>query len=204
MSFQLKINITESSNCESFYFNDATPLYNSVSAPNGYDLTGVSSFDPNEIDTDRIFLDVTLPSNEVVSLTIPSSVPDVDNIGSTGYITYEITASMLGFSNKLDDGVYKFEYKIYSQNSSLTYTASCYSAQTCQVCCCLNQKLKDITICSNCSEESKSKKQKQYRDMYMLKDQAKYLAACFDNIGAQKVIDFLTSYCNIKNCDSCN
>tara|TARA_R110000868_G_scaffold14414_2_gene67070 strand:+ start:60789 stop:61403 length:615 start_codon:yes stop_codon:yes gene_type:complete len=204
MSFQLQINITESSNCESFYFNDATPLYNSVSAPTGYDPTGVSNFDPNDIDTDRIFLDVTLPSGNIISLTIPNTVPNVSNIGTTGYITYEITAAMLGFSNKLDDGVYKFVYKIYSLNSSLTYTTSCYSAQTCQVCCCLNQKLKEITFCSNCSEQTKTKKQQQYRDMYMLKDKADYLAACFDNVGAQEVIDFLTSYCGIKNCDSCN
>jgi len=86
MSFQLQINITESSNCESFYFNDATPLYNSVSAPTGYDPTGVSNFNPNEIDTDRIFLDVTLPDVTLVSFTIPSSVPNVANIGTTVYL----------------------------------------------------------------------------------------------------------------------
>jgi len=111
---------------------------------------------------------------------------------------------MLGFSDKLDDGVYKFVYKIYSQNSSLSYTTSCYVAQTCQVCCCLNQKLKEITFCSNCTEQAKTKKQQQYRDMYMLKDKADYLAACFDNIGAQDIIDYLTTYCGIKNCSSCN
>lgn len=204
MSFQLQIHITEKSNCESLYFNDSTPLYNSVSTPTGYDPNGISNFDPDDIDTSRIFLDITKPDGSIINLIIPSSIPNVSNIVSTGYITYEITNTMLDFTGKILDGVYKFKYTIFNTTGTLTYSASCYIPVMCQVCCCLHQKLKDITFCSNCSEQTKSKRIQQYTDMYMLKEKANYLAACFDNIGAQEVIDFLSSYCGIKNCDSCN
>lgn len=203
-NFQLKPNITTKSDCSSFYFKDITPLYNPITDPDGYDLSGVSSFDPADIDTSRIFLDITAPDGTVTSLTIPSSAADETNIGSAGYITYEVTATMLAMDTKLTQGVYKFEYTIYSSASSLSYTAAAYKVQDCQICCCLAQKLKEITFCTDCTTKQLTAKQEQLREAYMLMDKAQYLATCFDNIGAQDIIDFLSRYCSVSNCDSCN
>lgn len=205
-NFQLKQNITTKSDCTSFYFKDITPLYNPITDPDGYDLTGVSNLDPADIDTSRLFLDITLPDATIVSLTIPDSAADEANIGTTGYITYEVTSEMLGLNagDKLTQGVYKFTYTIYSSASSLRYTVSAYKVQDCQICCCLSQKLKEITFCTDCTNIQMTAKQEQLREAYMLMDKAQYLAVCFDNIGAQEIINFLSRYCSISNCDSCN
>lgn len=200
----LQIKITEKSNCKSFYFADVTPLYNSVLSPEGYDETGTVNLNPDDIDTDRLMLDVQLPDGSIINLTIPDTAFDLDNIVNPGLVIYEVTAASLGYSDKLQDGVYKFTYTIYNTDGTLTYNASCYVAQMCNVCCCLNEKLKDISSCTDCNSIQSSKKLDPYVSAYMLKEKVKFLLVCQDNTGAQDIIDYLSQYCGIKRCDSCN
>lgn len=202
MSTQLQICVTEKNDCESFYFQDVTPLLNTITTPGGYDLTGVTNLNPNDINQSRMFLDVTIPDGTIISLTIPNTTFDVDNISTIGLLTFEVTNTALGMSDKLTEGIYKFTYKIFSDVGTL-YTTSCYVAQMCTICCCLSQKLKDIKACSNCSSAERSKKLNQYYDNYMLKEKINFLMACQDFTGAQSLIDYLSTYCGIQNCDSC-
>lgn len=201
---QLKIDISTNDPSTSFYFKDVTPLYNAISDPTGYDLTGVNNFDPGTIDTARLYLDVTLPDTSIISLTIPAANFDIANIGGTGLITYEILATDLGFSSTLQDGIYKFSYKIYSQDGSKSFSCAAYIAVTFAICCCLEKKLVDITLCSSCSDHDKNKRISNLYDNWVLQSKINHLLACHNNAGAQEAIDFLTNYCNIKNCDSCN
>src|SRR5690348_15892844 len=96
---RLETKVTTNADCSGFYFTDCTPLYNAVSSPYGYDLTGTVNFDPDDIDVDNIQLDVTLPNGTVVNLLIPSSAVDTSNIGTIGLLTYEVTATALGESS---------------------------------------------------------------------------------------------------------
>jgi len=201
---QLKIKVITNDASTSFYFSDVTPLYNAVSDPTGYDLTGINNFDPDDIDTSRIYLDVTLPDSSAVNLTIPSSAFDTANIGGTGLITYEIPATDLGFSEKLSDGIYKFLYKFYSNDGSKNFSCAAYVAVTYDICCCLQKKLANITLCSSCSDSQKNKSISDLYANWMLHSKIDHQLACHDATGAQETIDFLTNYCNIKKCDSCN
>lgn len=186
----------------SFYWGDVTPLFNAVSETGGYDLSGVNNFDPDDIDTTRMFLDITLPDNSVVSITLPDTTFDTANIGTIGLLTHEITATDLGFTTTLQDGIYKFVYKIYSQDGSKSYTASSYISVSYAICCCLEKKLASLSTCPTCS--GNTKKLSDLWNAWMLQSKINHLVACHNLDGANTVFDYLTDYCNIKNCDSCN
>lgn len=198
----LKTKITTNDANTSFYFSDVTPLYNAVSDAGGYDLTGAVNLDPADIDQTRLFLDVTLPDNSVVSFTIPNTTFNEANIGTIGLLTFEILATDLGFTTTLQDGIYKFVYKIYSEDGSQTYSAACYVPVSFEICCCLEQKLATLSICPTCP--GNSKKISDLWNAWMLQSKIKHLVACHNNTGADEIFDYLNTYCNIKNCDSCN
>ncbi len=200
----LETNTITNDTSTSFFFSDVTPLYNAVSAPGGYDTSGVTNFNPSDIDTSRVFIDVTLPDLSVVSFTVPGGDLNVGNVGTIGLFTYEISATDLGFSSTLEDGIYKFYYKIYSQDGSQTYSASSYIVVSFAICCCLESKLVDLTTCTNCSGTSHTKKLENLWNAWMLQSKLKHLVACHNLDGANVVFDYLSDYCNIKNCDSCN
>lgn len=203
MLLKLKTEITQNDDSSSFFFSDVTPFYNSVSYPNGYDLTGINGFNPDDIDTTRLLLDITLPDSSVVNLVIPDTAFDTANIGTTGLITYEIPYSLLGYSSQLSDGIYKFTYTIYSLDGTKSFTRSCYITVLYNICCCLEKKLASLPLCSKCSDKQKKQIDSLW-DAYMRKSVVTHLVACHKNTEAQEHIDYLTNYCNIKNCDSCN
>lgn len=197
----LETKITTNDANTSFYFSDVTPLYNAVSDTGGYDLTGTVNLDPADIDQTRLFLDVTLPDNSVVSFTIPDTTFNEANIGTIGLLTFEITATDLGFTETLQDGIYKFVYKIYSEDGSKTYSASCYVPVSFEICCCLEQKLASLSTCPTCP--GNSKKISDLWNAWMLQSKIKHLVACHNNAGAEVIFDYLNTYCDIRNCDSC-
>jgi len=197
----LKTKITTNDANTSFYFSDVTPLYNAVSDAGGYDLTGAVNLDPADIDQTRLFLDVTLPDNTVVPFTIPNTTFNEANIGIIGLLTFEITATDLGFTTTLQDGIYKFSYKIYSEDGSQTYSAACYIAVSFEICCCLEQKLATLSTCPTCP--GNSKKISDLWNAWMLQSKINHLVACHNNTGANEIFDYLNTYCDIRNCDSC-
>lgn len=202
MALNIEINVTQSQDGESFYFQDATPLYNPVSAPRGYDPNFGAGFDPSNIDLATIKITITTPSGAVYVIPVTPAEVVIANIGTIGMVNKAITSANLGGSGDIEDGVYKFVYGFKDFNGA-SYSATCYVAALYQVCCCLDQKLKDLTICDNCTEKERSKKIYTLYDAWMLRQKAQHLVGCNDFAGAQKIIDHLSLICNIKRCDAC-
>ena len=202
MALILETYVTENENCSSFFFHDSTPLYNSVENPGGYDPTGVNGTNPNNIDTTNLLLQITLPNNTTVDIDIPSEDFNISNIGKTGLITTKITAVALGYTSKITDGIYTFKYTITV--GSTPYYNTCKILANCQVCQCLERKLIDINLCTNCTESQRTRRINDLYHAWMLKDKAKHAVSCNDVSSAINIINYLSDYCNISRCDSCN
>lgn len=202
MALNLQQDIQQSKDCSSFYWFDTTPLWNSTSATGGYDpynQSGGSSLDPNDIVVTSCTLDITLPDLSVVTVTLAADDYDLTRLEDTGtgLMQRTLTATDLG---TITDGVYKFVYTVVTTNASVTYTASCYIVNDCEICCSLDTKLKALSLCTDCKD---NKDIKNLYDAYLKRDAARMLASCNDYTGAQEVLDYLTNYINAKRCDSC-
>lgn len=197
-----EIKVTTSRDCASFLFQDITPAYNFLSAPNGYDPTGANCVNPNNLDPDLITVEVTnvTTSTSPVIVTIPSSAFDPTAI--PGIVNYQITSSILG--STISDGVYKFTYTVVDMSdNNRIYNRTCYMVSDCNICCTLEQMLKDLKTCGTCNDKNTKTTNKLY-EAYMLRAKAHHLAACHDFAGAKEVLDYLTTLLDIKTCDSCN
>ncbi len=202
-TLRLQTSVKVKSDGTSFFFGDVTPLFNPVSDPYGYDTSGSpTGFPASSVDTTKLYLDVTTPDGTITSITIPGADFVIGNIGSTGAITYEVTATALGLT-VISDGIYHFKYTITDSTTLREYTSECDVFTDHFVCCCLDNKLKDIQICASCTREQKSKKIDDLYNAFMIRHKARYSAACGDLAGAQKLLDDLLNYCNIKRCDAC-
>ncbi len=205
MILDLHQNIGESKDCKTFYFFDTTPLYNAISAPNGYDPTGVDSVDPADIDQGLSELVVTLPDGTEVHFDM-ETYGDYDETRLTtdgkNLFQFSISYSDLGFDSTLADGIYKFHYIIYVGDGDAlpTYQTISYVVQDCAACCCLDEKLAAIKYCRDCKE---NKDIKELYDLYLKRCAAKILAACGDYQGAQVALDYITDACAIKKCNGC-
>lgn len=187
----------------SFFFKDVTPLFNPISNPYGYDTNpSPTGFPASSVDTTKLYLTVINPDGTITDIIIPSTDFIIANIGSTGAITYEVTAAALSLTT-IGDGVYHFKYTITDNTTQRQYTSECDVFTDHFVCCCLDNKLKDIQICATCTKEQKSKKIDDLYNSFMIRHKARYAASCGDLAGAQKLLDDLLNYCNIKRCDAC-
>lgn len=102
---KLQIDVSIPRGCEGFYFQDTTPAYNVLTEPNGYDSTGISSVDPDDIDPNNITIEITNMANPGYSQTIyvpttafnPSQIPGVVQyeIPNTSFtnVTYSVSAA---------------------------------------------------------------------------------------------------------------
>lgn len=204
MATHLQIQVTQPDDCKSFYFKDITPAYNVLTDPNGYDTTGVNGIDPNNIDDTQILLDITLPSGTEVNLTIDAANFDPATI--PGVVQYQVTLAAVNSAASLaltdfEDGVYKFVYTITDSSDNKVYSVTCYYAKTCTICCELDKRLIDITICRNCD---KSRDINTLWEAYMLEKKYNHLVACHDFDGADEVLQYLNDLLDIEHCDSCN
>jgi len=198
--------VDQSKDCKNFYFFDTTSLWNAISAPDGYDPSGLNGIDPSNISLPDSTLLVTLPDGTVVSFDLEVYADfDIARLIADGrnLIQFTIPYSDLGFGSTLADGMYKFTYILYNDALNVTYQSTCYFVNTCQVCCCLDQKLAKLNICTNCGDTYSKQVQRLY-DLYLKRDSAQLLAGCGDYVGAQQVVDYLTTQCAIKTCDGCN
>jgi hypothetical protein len=198
----LETQVTVSRDCASFYFQDVTPEYNLLTNPNGYDLTGVNCVNPADIDISALTVQVTNLANpsSPVTVNIPASAFDDTRI--PGVVQYNITSTNLGYT--LSDGIYKFVYTVVDgANNDQVYQRTCYVLNDCNICCSLDQKLKDLKECGSCNEKNNRSVNMLY-EAYMLRQKAHHLVACHDFAGAQQVLDYLSRLLDIKYCDSCN
>lgn len=201
----LQINISQSKDCKNFYFFDVTTLYNSLSAPFGYDLHnlgGGDTFKPSQIDLTLSYLEILLPNGVTKDINFVSGDMSTTRLDSDGknLIQKTISYTDLGLSSGLLDGVYKFTYHIMNDDGSLHFVSSCYIVNDCGICCCLDKKLLAISQCSDC----KDKDIRSVYDLYLKRDAARMQAACGNYTSANNTIQYLTDACGIKKCDSCN
>jgi hypothetical protein len=199
-ALELKINGTENSSSDGIIFNDYTPLWNAISAPGGYDPTGANCFDPNDIDTSTITVQVYsyVTGANLDLITIPPGTPVISDIGGTGYITYTLTDTDLGISG-IADGIYKLTYS-FDDNTGVTYTKVKYIACTNEIRCCLDQKLKAINFCPDCNF---TEKMQTLAINNLLLDVIDEFLECENYTQAQEVLDYLGDFCNIQTCQNC-
>lgn len=196
-----EIKVITSRDCNSFLFQDITPLYNFFTSPNGYDPTGVGNVNPSNLNSSAIKVKVTNVANpsSLVTVTIPNAAFDPTNI--PGIVNYEITSTDLGYT--ITDGVYEFTYTVIdASNNNRVYSTTCYIVSDCNLCCLLEQKLKDLKSCGTCNEKNNKEINKLY-EAYMLREKANHLAACRDFKGAQEVLDYLSGLLDLKTCENC-
>lgn len=196
----LKLTQDISTDCTNFFWHDSTLLWNAISSPYGYDPTGVQGFDPNNIVITESVVNVSIPDGSIISIQLTDDDYDLDrlNITGTNLIQRTISYSDLGFSEKLEDGVYTFNYRL-KDTSGIIHLASCYVVQDCQLCCCLDAKLKDLSLCSDCE----NKEIQSLYDLYLRRDSARMLAACGDITGANEMLAYIAQVCASKKCSTC-
>lgn len=197
-----KINITFSADSTYWLFNDCTPLYQALSAPGGYDPTGMNGFDPNDIDTSNMTLDIYdyNAAASVPTITLSSGLVVIGDIGGTGLITEQFTPADLSYTGTIPDGVFRFTYQITTISTGVTYQVIKYVAKLSSTRCCLDKRLLKVDLCPTC------KKDKTVQDLFtalMLSDQVNTMLECKDYTGAQSVISYLKDYCAAQKCEDC-
>lgn len=205
MTLSLSIDIQQSKDCKNFYFFDSTPPWNALSAPNGYDLTGSNGINPSVISMSDTVLVITKPDGTVVTIDFVNGDKSTSRLTTDGRNLVEktITYSDLGYASKLADGIYKFQYLPYNDSNGYTYSSTCYVVQDCQICCCLDSRLSDISLPTDCVDCDNERKIKKLWNLYLQRDAARMAAACNNYTGAQEIIDFIISECNITDCTNC-
>lgn len=196
-----EIKVVTSRDCNNFLFQDVTPLYNFLTAPNGYDPTGANCVNPANIDDNAITVAVTNLTTSATPVVVNIPNTSFDPTVIPGIVNYEITSTDLGYT--ITDGVYKFVYTIVdSSDNNRIYNRTCYLVSDCNLCCTLEQKLKDLKSCGTCNDKNNKEINKLY-EAYMLRAKAHHLAACHDFTGAQEVLTYLSDMLNLKTCDNC-
>lgn len=197
-----KVEVTVSRDCTSFYFKDITEQFDIVSNPYGYDPTGTSCVNPADLDNITVKVTKVGSTDTPVTINVPTTSPTFDATRIPGIVDFQITSTALGYS--VVDGIYQFTYSVTdTANSNQVYQAICYVLNDCNLCCALDQKLKDLKSCGTCSDKN-TKTINMLYEAYMLKQKAHHLVACHDFTGAQEVIDYLTRLLDLKTCDNCN
>lgn len=201
----LETEVKVSRDCASFYFKDVTPEFDLVSSPNGYDPTGISCVDPANLDSITIEVSQVNSTATPVTINVSTSSSAFDATRIPGVVDLEITSGTTGtLGYVLVDGIYKFIYTVVdTANNDQVYQRTCYVLNDCNICCILDQKLKDLKSCGTCSEKNNKTINMLY-EAYMLREKAHHLVACHDFAGAQEVIDYLNRLLDIKYCDNCN
>lgn len=200
---QLVPKYSTNTDCTSILFSDQTPWYNAVTAPTGYDDSGVNSTDPDDVNTNAAYLDITpLSTGTKYTVQIPDINFDKTEIGKSGFTTASIPASTFGAST-IPDGIYKVTYRFTLLSNGRKVSVTNYIACTCAIDCCINEQLLTLGCCSDCSDEKNNRKIYNLYRAHMLRDKIKYQLACNDAQGAQNTINCLTEFCNITTCNSC-
>ncbi len=200
---QIVPNFYISDSCSKILWQDETQLYNSVLHPRGYDDTGVNSTDPDDVNTNTAYLDITpLSTNIKYTVQIPSTIFDKANIGTTGFSQYKILPVDIANTNIPDD-VYKCTYRFKLISTGQEISTTVYLAVTCTVDCCIDGKLSALKCCNDCSDESNNRKIHDLYRAHMLRDKIAYQISCNNPTGAQETINCLQQYCNSKPCTNC-
>lgn len=193
----LKFSICQESNCESFKFSETTLTY-TTSNSGGWAVVAGAGASVNFTPSDAIsaYLTVTLPNGTVCpAVTLYPTFPD-----TTGLLTQTITATDLGLSGSLPDGVYSASYLVNISNVS-SQTVQLSVTQTfllsCTVNCCV-QKL----IAKVAEEDCECEDSRITNAMlaFSLYQSLKSAAACSNLTAVANLLARLQKLCSISNC----
>lgn len=152
-------------------------------------------------DIDVCTLGVTFPDGTTTTLDLLAL-----SLGQFPEFDFEITASMLGLSGKLPDGVWLFTLT-YSGDGiddlriDWSSSTSSYFFFACQASCCLNKLLASIQPdeCMSCSDDLLKKVIKGFTFL----DSAHNATSCGSIKRATKLLASANFICNSKSCTNC-
>lgn len=99
MALVTQFSVKTVSGCTKFYLKDITPAWDSVSAPNGYDSTGVNN--PNPSNITRISVNITNMADPTVTRTVivPTTSPTFTPATIPGIVKYTISSYQTALSS---------------------------------------------------------------------------------------------------------
>jgi len=204
MSFKLKLNVTESTDCESLKLCDATGLWDSAINPTGWNNPSSSITISNVTASTLIvtFPDLTTKTIDLSALTYPVLIPN-----STEEAT-KLTAVDLGLTGKLPYGIYIFAWDVTLntpqgvKHVTTSETVFIY----CTLTCCLNRLLAKVQVpdedCADCKDNNKAMKAKNQliNDAFIILEAAKAAAACAQLTRVKELADYVNTICSNLDC----
>ncbi len=172
MAFELALEVSENSGCQSWNFEDSTGLYSASTNTGGYGSPNVASSAitsatilvlQNGFATGYTFT-FTIATNVITAATVTAPNGTITTITSDLTSTvfpfsedepFVIIADWLGFGedSQFVSDAYYFEYNI--TNGVTTYTSSVDQLIVCQTCCCIRTMVSNLEDC-NCDDKNGS------------------------------------------------
>lgn len=198
-SLQIEFSICEGTSCSSFDITDTTGVY---SASN---LLGYGTPNPSIADIDTATLEVEFPDG--TSVTIDLLTESSGLFPNTSDVSFTVTNSLLGLSDKITDGVYILTYTITGDTNNgsdvIAWESTCthYVLFDCQTKCCLDTLFSTITTeeCATCNNSILN----QVTKAYMYLEAAHKAACCSMKNKAGKLLNNASYLCNKTNCNNC-
>jgi len=196
---ELNFSICEQDGCRNFSLVDTTKIYNVITNPGGW-----TDPNPELSEVDTCTLDIELPDDTVITLNILTLfgglIPNLDNSEVV------ITATDLGLSDKLPDGIYKFTYTctgstIGGEDIGWISSTSKYFFFTCQTQCRTDKMFGLIKTeeCSSCKDTIL----KDVINAQIYIDAAHKAAACTKLNMAEKLLARANFIASKNGCSSC-
>jgi hypothetical protein len=147
MALTLKFCHSTTSDCKAILFKDTTGAYNAISNTTGY---GYPNPELTEFNTPgKVEIIITKPDNTKVTYPVTDDFPTINE-----ELIYQITASSLGYSDKIIDGMYTIQYKLTDGNDAVVKTSMTFF-YSCELNCKINRILADSVKfqmnCENCN-----------------------------------------------------
>jgi hypothetical protein len=197
MALELDVNLCPSDGCKEFKIYDTTGAYDPTSNDGGYGDAGGTN--PWASLSTVSSLTLTEPDGTVYThATVVGATPTVDPDAILTTITNEDLG--LDDTDKIPDGIYTLTYVIEDTDGVL-HSITCDFLVTCQLECCLDQKINDIDVedCG-CEDDDLNKLFK----AYLILAGAKDAATCGKLQEAEDKLEFLQAFCNYTGCSDCD
>lgn len=193
-----KISLCLKSSCKELIFSETTGVYN-----NPENLGGYGGINPNTTNITSAILTITDPNNVIYTINLLATTyfPTSNNL-----FGYTIPLFSIGNPINVIDGTWKFVYKLID-DSAVIYTANKTYYLTCNLECCINSLLKDISYTEcNCIDDKINKlKIDNYNKSKALLDSIKYAISCNNTSVLKNLMLIANKLCNKNfNCSTCN
>lgn len=193
MALLPKLKIVQSTDCKSFYLNDITGLYNSVTNVGGY-----GDVNPDVADVTAASVDILLSDGTTLTVNVYPTLPNTDGV------LYQVLNTALGLASDaaITDFITNIIYTVSVGVTDYTYTT--YDAVLCNVTCCVNTLNATIEFCGDCDCDNPAM-DKYLRAFAMLKSisNALYCTPQLPN-KAMAILTSLQEYCSQNNGCGCN